>query len=83
MRVIAAIAVVFTALGSGAALAQGAPAGFVPWQSGWPASITAQPARATSPRAASAPSPARNGWTANGGRPVSVAGSAPNRARRG
>jgi hypothetical protein len=34
-----ATAALLTAIGSGAALAQGAPPGFAPWQSGWHGAI--------------------------------------------
>jgi hypothetical protein len=50
MGKIATIAAALAVLGSGAALAQGAPPGFAPWQSGWPGFVQAHPSQETSDR---------------------------------
>ncbi len=48
MKKIATAVALLTALGSGAALAQGAPPGYAPWHSGWPSYIETHQAPAMS-----------------------------------
>jgi hypothetical protein len=70
MKKIATIVALFTAVGSGAALAQGAPPGFAPWHSGWPGYVESHQAPGTSAalattrRQAPATPVARNGSSA-------------------
>ncbi len=76
-------AALLTAIGSGAALAQGNPPGYGPWQSGWPAyvkSLQANPMTADTAVAArpnSRPALARNGVS------VPVAGNTQGHLRGG
>ncbi len=75
MKKIVTVAAVLTGLGSGAALAQGAPPSLVPWQSGWLGSIETHPNQAMDDRNASVMRPKEGSMTARRGRPVPVAGN--------
>ncbi len=71
-----AIAAAFTVIGGAAALAQGAPPGFVPWHSGWPSFIEAQQMRGTSVGRASMPPPGARATATRNGRSVFAASNA-------
>jgi hypothetical protein len=79
MKKIATLAALLTALASGSALAQGMPAGFGNWQSGWPGYANARPSQemAAKTRPDNREAAARN----SGG--VPVAGNAQGARRRG
>ncbi len=82
MRKIATIAAVFTVLGSGATLAQGAAPGYCAWQSSWPGYAAAHPDRQASAPQAATTRPDGRGMTARNSGSVPVAGNTQG-ARRG
>ena len=80
---IAAAAALLTATGGGAALAQGSPPGFGPWQSGWPDYLVSHQPRATDARGPAAAQPGGRATVAKNGEPAPVAGNAPATRRKG
>jgi hypothetical protein len=82
MRKITTFAALLTAFGGGAALAQGAPPGFVPWHSGWLGSAESRPGQAMSaPMPGTTRSDSRDMTARNNGS-VPVAGKAPSTYRK-
>ncbi len=83
MKKIATAAVLLTAIGSGAALGQGAPPGYAAWQSSWPGYAKSLPSPATSARTTiTAPPNGRTAFARNG-MPVPVAANVQGNARGG
>ena len=76
MKTVATAAALLTAMGGGAALAQGAPSGFAPWHSGWPSAIETQPMQAMSARKATTLHPGSRTVVARNGGSVPVASNA-------
>jgi hypothetical protein len=79
MKKIVTAAALLTLIGSGAALAQGAPPSFVPWQSGWHGAVAASQA----PGTATAERPDSRTVLARSGGSVPVAGNLQSRSRGG
>ena len=79
MKKVVTAAALLTVLGTGAALAQGAPPGSVPWQSGWPGYVASRQVQAMSPRNETQ-KPADSSVVARTRRPIPVAGNAMNNA---
>ena len=73
LKSVAAAAALLTAIGSGAALAQGLPPGFGSWQSTWPSHIESRQAQAQGTTVAH---PERRVSLAGNGRPMPAAGMA-------
>lgn len=80
MRKIMTAAALLTAIGSGAALAQGAPPSFVPWQSGWHTAAALSQAPALGTMTAR---PGSRAVLARIGGSVPVAGNPQSRSRGG
>jgi hypothetical protein len=78
MKKIAIAAALLTMIGSGAALAQGAPPGSASWHSGWPSFIESQRMNA---RRATTPRPDHRGAATENSGSVPVAGNAQNTYR--
>ena len=72
MRKITTAAAVLTALGSGAALAQGLPPDFATWQSGWPSFIESQRGQSVSRGEASTTRDETRAMAARGNGPALV-----------
>ncbi len=80
MKTIVTAAALLTLIGSGAALAQGAPPSLVPWQSGWHGAVAALQAQA--PRTMATRPDNRTVLAKNSGS-VPVAGNPQGRSRGG
>ncbi len=83
MKIAITVAALLTAVGSGAALAQGAPPGFAPWQSGWSSYIEPHQAPVRSARGASTMRSDRSAAAARQNGSVPVAGNGQSIHRRG
>ena len=79
---IAAIAALITEIGGGAALAQGAPPGFSPWQSGWPGYVESHQAHARNAHGATAAHPGGRAAVAKNSQPAPLAGNTQDSRRR-
>jgi hypothetical protein len=79
---IAAAAALLTAIGGGAALAQGTPPGFGPWQSGWPSYVESHQAHAANAGKATTAHPGGRAAMARNGEPAPFAGNAQDSQRR-
>jgi hypothetical protein len=76
MRKIMTAAALLTVIGGGAALAQGAPPGFGPWQSGWRGAAEAQQAQAMRAPPAAKTRPEGRAAVARSSGSMSLAGDA-------
>ncbi len=78
-----AAAALLTTIGSGAALAQGAPPGSAPWQSSWPSYVEQHQMQTMAASRATTTRPGGNAVAARRGGSVPVAGNAQIRFPRG
>lgn len=83
MKEIITVAALLATIGSGAALAQGTPPGYAPWQSSWPDYVKSLQANPMSAHTAVAARPNSRPALARNGVPIPVAGNTQGHSRGG